>query len=469
MFSFRSFFGRSKVPARKPVARMPQFRSCFRPSLECLEDRTLLNARFVVPVGAPVDNVTYFATLSSALTTAGLVSGDTITIRAGSAPGQLSATDLQNANALVPNLTIQGDPTLGSAFVPQFQVTGASTFGAAQAGFTLKNVNVGLVGTGQLIFNSNATITDSTIVNENVTVNPATGGAIVFNSTREVLTDSTLVDDSNSASNLLAVISGAGDANLIEGNHFVEYGSANAAIRYLLAGTGAVTDRIIGNTITADAPTGGSFLVSGIAVNGTISGLTIQGNTIVDSGAGVGATVGIDIGAGSTGTLIQDNLVRLLGAGAIGVRVTGGTTGGTLTSVNLLFNALSTSLGAGGGTGLFITTTGGTATDVVRVSAQGDDFHNDQFGVQVVTNATTSPSNLTVDLGGGGTSQGGNNFRNTPFTATAGGGAIVVSGVNPGTPIVIQAQNDIFATGVSAPARSSRAGCPTSPSTRRAT
>jgi hypothetical protein len=35
--------------------------SC-RPFLEALEDRTLLNNRFVVPVGLPVDNATTFGT-----------------------------------------------------------------------------------------------------------------------------------------------------------------------------------------------------------------------------------------------------------------------------------------------------------------------------------------------------------------------------------------------------------------------
>jgi hypothetical protein len=41
-------------------------RSC-RPSLEALEDRTLLNNRFVVPIGVPVDNATSFGTLQMGL------------------------------------------------------------------------------------------------------------------------------------------------------------------------------------------------------------------------------------------------------------------------------------------------------------------------------------------------------------------------------------------------------------------
>ena len=70
MFSFRSLFAPKGRAALAPLARRQKSRPSFRPRLECLEDRTLLNARFVVAVGAPVDNITNFATLSSALTTA---------------------------------------------------------------------------------------------------------------------------------------------------------------------------------------------------------------------------------------------------------------------------------------------------------------------------------------------------------------------------------------------------------------
>jgi hypothetical protein len=64
----------------------------------------LLNNRFVVPVGVPVDNVTTFGSLSAALTTGGLNQGDVIQIEAGSNPGNVKASDLTAPN--VANLTI---------------------------------------------------------------------------------------------------------------------------------------------------------------------------------------------------------------------------------------------------------------------------------------------------------------------------------------------------------------------------
>src|SRR6516165_6797880 len=86
--------------------------SSTRLQLEPLEDRTLLNNRFVVPASLPVDNVTNFATLQDALTTntAGLGSGDTIQIDAGSTPGNITGSALGGVPAGLGFLTIQGDP-----------------------------------------------------------------------------------------------------------------------------------------------------------------------------------------------------------------------------------------------------------------------------------------------------------------------------------------------------------------------
>src|SRR5436305_1146554 len=104
MSLIRTLFG---SPRSRPVV--------FRPQLEALEERTLLNNRFVVPVGVPFDNTTNFATLEAALSTTGLVIGDTIQIEPGSAPGNLFS-----AAPPVANLTIQGDPAAPLAALPQF-------------------------------------------------------------------------------------------------------------------------------------------------------------------------------------------------------------------------------------------------------------------------------------------------------------------------------------------------------------
>src|SRR5207249_11981407 len=73
-----------------------------RPGVETLEDRTLLNNRFVVPVAVVPDSVTTFATLKAALTTPGLAAGDTVQIQTGSSPGSIVNADLPTLT----NLTI---------------------------------------------------------------------------------------------------------------------------------------------------------------------------------------------------------------------------------------------------------------------------------------------------------------------------------------------------------------------------
>jgi hypothetical protein len=118
-----------------------------RPQLELLEDRTLLNNRFVVATGAPVDNATTFATLQAALTTPGLVTGDTIQINAGSAPGSVINANLTSAFTSATSLTIQGDPAAAGS-IPLFSISDATTIAAADT-LTLNNVNVGLINTEQ--------------------------------------------------------------------------------------------------------------------------------------------------------------------------------------------------------------------------------------------------------------------------------------------------------------------------------
>src|SRR5262245_35055642 len=63
-------------PGRPASRRSPARRSQARPNLEGLEDRLVMNSRFVVPLETPADDTTTFHALSRALTKAGLVSGD---------------------------------------------------------------------------------------------------------------------------------------------------------------------------------------------------------------------------------------------------------------------------------------------------------------------------------------------------------------------------------------------------------
>src|SRR5437867_11783775 len=81
-----------------------------RLQVECLEERTLLNNRYVVPLPVPVDNFNSFHTLSAALTTAGLAAGNFVQIQLGSSPGNIRDIDLDPAlSATGGRLTIQGD------------------------------------------------------------------------------------------------------------------------------------------------------------------------------------------------------------------------------------------------------------------------------------------------------------------------------------------------------------------------
>src|SRR6516164_922390 len=88
----RRFLRRSRTATLRPR---------FQPQLEALEERLVMNNRFVVPL-AQADNVTKFATLQAALKTA--VAGDVIQIEKGAVPGDIADADVPE----VANLTIQG-------------------------------------------------------------------------------------------------------------------------------------------------------------------------------------------------------------------------------------------------------------------------------------------------------------------------------------------------------------------------
>ena len=123
--------------------------------LECLEERTLLNNRFVVPLAVAADNVNSFHTLSTALTTVGVVAGDIIQIQLGSSPGNITDANLDAALAATGgNLTVQGELAAGVAEIPAFGVSDALTI--SQPNFTLQNVQMNLIG-GNVAYLTGAT------------------------------------------------------------------------------------------------------------------------------------------------------------------------------------------------------------------------------------------------------------------------------------------------------------------------
>src|SRR5947209_4670438 len=91
-----------------------------RLQLEALEDRVVLNNRFVVPAGVPVDNVSTFASLSKALYPLNLNAGDTIQIEPGSTPGNVTSGELESFADF--SGTIQGNPAAARAAIPMFTV-----------------------------------------------------------------------------------------------------------------------------------------------------------------------------------------------------------------------------------------------------------------------------------------------------------------------------------------------------------
>jgi hypothetical protein len=405
---------------RLKVGRGPRAGARSSPRLEILEDRTLLNNRFVVPVGVIPDNVTTFASLQAALTTSGLSAGDAIQIEPGSAPGNIANANLP----AVANLTIQGDAGVSAAQVPAFTVTDAVTVGSSQAGFTLRNVNVMLQG-GGLTFSANGTIVNSVITDN------FAGTALTLNqTTAAAVTNSAIVANQGAANGqVILVNAAAGSNNLISGNTVVSNAPVNHSL-FNYTGPSATSDRVVNNTFMGNSGFAGQPLfVIGTGVNG----LTVANNTFRDSDTGQTA---LSVNSNAQNLTLSGNTITLTGAsGTVGISVLGGGTG-TMTSLTIANNQIDT---GGNGTGLLFTPgSGGTFT----ARAEGNDFHTNKIGVQFAAGGGGSVTG--IDLGGGSQgSRGGNNFRGFTATATSSSGAIVVAVPNASGPI--NARSNLFA------------------------
>jgi hypothetical protein len=231
-------------------------------SLEALEDRLLLNNRFVMP-GTP-DTATNFATLQAALTTPGLAAGDVIQINAGSNPGHI-----KNANIpQIANLTIQGDPTADLGSVPVLALD--DSLGITQPGFTLKHVQVDILN-GTLEFTANCLITGCFIKSE------IDGPSVsLVNTTASTISDSTIENDftTAAATTLVAVEPAAGSHNQVIDNHFLSETNTNVTLlKYKGRADGA--DLVAHNSFTQKVGIG-------IDVQPSTDGLTIQSNTFLD-------------------------------------------------------------------------------------------------------------------------------------------------------------------------------------------
>jgi hypothetical protein len=409
--------------AAKPRRRPAKTLRRARPHLEVLEERALLNNRFVVPLGAAIDNATTFANLQAALTTGGLATGNTIEIEPGSVPGTVVNANLTAAFNTSTTLTIQGNPALGLAGTPQFTISDASIIAAGDT-LNLNAASVGLIATGALTFSGNTNITGSILADINSTAPiPFTlaGG-------NDNLVNSTVVNDIPVSNVVLEVQTPAtGSNNRISGNTFVNNcdstTNTNAQVAYFGGSGASVTDKVSGNSFVDIA----AHENNGFVVEESVTGLVIQNNSFAgDMGGAI-----VQFSSNPQHLQILGNTVNITGAGPVGIALNGGATS-TTTSVTVSNNVLNT---AASGTGVNIGVNPGT----LNVSVQGNDFHNCKIGVNVFAGGSSIAG---IDLGGGSQgSVGGNNFRAFTAAATPSAGAIIISALG-GT---IQAQRNLFA------------------------
>jgi hypothetical protein len=169
----------------------------------------------------------------------------------------------------------------------------------------------------------------------------------------------------------------------------------------VLAGTGSTTAQVANNTITVG--NAGDALV--LATAGASTSYAVTGNVLTAKGGGDGIFTN---GAGSSNSLTyKGNTVKTTGGGdALALYVSSTAP----TKVSVVNNVLSTNSQA---TGLILS--GGSHFQAL---VQGNNFHNDLRGVQVIGNGSTGG---VIDLGGGSLgSTGGNDFRSfTTATATS--------------------------------------------------
>ena len=409
---------------------------------------TTPSIRYVVGAGTAVDDVTTFASLHDALTLnpAGMAAGDIIQIEPGSNPGVLMPGNLSGylANGEEAAYTIQGDPAYLLGQVPAFQVSSSETLAAP---LTLNNVNVDLLSTATLTFQSDATISDSafdvdwggpsaallfTPMSNNVeqTISHSTFDVIDVNSplstpsiqvspSRAItgatvaFTDNTfeMSLDANYDSILLVNPAGPGTVLTFTSNTFRTSAPAFSlggwAMVYDNTGLAVtVNDTVVNNTFIDDQ----LYILGNIDEEGPITGLSLQNNQFTGPCSEQGA---IALGAGTQDTQVVGNCINETGGAdpflfTAGIAVTAGDD--TTTSAFIANNQILIDGPSDFGVGLQINS-GYAATDALNLRIQGNDFENDSLGVQISVYSETAPL-AGIDLGGGSqNSLGGNDFR----------------------------------------------------------
>jgi hypothetical protein len=367
--------------------------------VEALEERMLMNNRFVVP--GMIDDATRFSSLQAALDSPGLNAGDVIQIEPGSSPGHILNTDLPD----VRNLTIRGDPAYSVQSIPYFFLDSAVVIGSTQQGFTLKNVELDTQG-GTLQFDTDGTITGCRIQND------FAGTAIDLNGTSAAVITGSYFENANPMSNsssLVTVEPAPASSNRITDNQFVAYTGTNITLLNYYGGTGT-TDEVAHNSFVGDTGNQGALF----DVQST-QGLAVQSNTFEDDSNGRA----IQIGPPVQDLQVVDNVISLP-IGGTGIAFFNPGIQTTSSSIVIANNHIST---AGHGTGIDYVENNQKSTLVAKV--EGNDLQGNQIGVGIYSAGVVAG----FDLGGGPQgSMGANDFRGDPT-------AIYTSAFTAGGPI----------------------------------
>jgi hypothetical protein len=389
------------------------------PVVEILEERMLMNNRFVVPAVA-ADNLTRFSSLDGALTMPGLNTGDIIQIEPGSSPGQLVNSDLP----FVQNLTIQGDPAYDVQSIPWFSIGSPVYIGFGEQGLAFKNAEIN-IQQGILEFTADGTISGCRIRNEYAGFPIA-----LVDTSAATITNSYIENDApNQSKSLVTVEPATGSHNLITDNQFVSInGSPIVLLNY--SGGAGTTDLVAHNSFVSDSSS------SLFLVRNDTQGLTLQGNSFTDSDS---TGTAIEVDPTVQNLRIVDNTISVPNGGFFsdGILVDAGLPTGT-SSMVIANNHIHT---GGDGSGIEFTGEASTYTFVAKV--EGNDLTGNGTGVLI--DAGQGGSVAGIDLGGGAQgSLGGNDFRgdysNSWFSVKD---AIVVRATWPAGP-TIQAQGNIF-------------------------
>jgi Domain of unknown function (DUF4214) len=359
-----------------------------RPQLEGLETRLAPANVSVVPVNLPSDG-SHFYTLASAIAAAG--PSGLVTVEPGA-----SADSFQTPVVVDQvGITIQGDPNVPASILPAYQLNVRAT------AVNLQNLNI-----------------------YSLVLGTATADSINTETVRDCLigTLTSHVADSSFTQNTITGSASFDQIGLVHGGDVIANNTFSSVATEVL-----LLNHCVGTVIQQNT----------FSVQGSATAIVLQDcgddNTTFDAGNTVPVVVA------------NNNITVSDATEPIGITVT--EPSGGFSSVQILNNQIgrnligriSTSTSV---TGLLMAMTTGDSLHF-KALVQGNDFHNDTIGVQVVGDGAHAGN---IDMGGGSLgSLGGNDFRGFGLPTSLTKAAIVVSSATDG---VVAAEQNIFSSGV---------------------